>query len=226
LLSTGTLGGSAKWQQWLYRGKTRAYMRALNAETFSYSGARILNFGCGGGYFEDVWESLGAAPVAGIDLVESVIEGLRKKHPRRQYRYGDLARDANLLDGWSNFDLVTAIDVLYHIVDDADVQNVIARLSYSVRPGGLFLFTDRLTDLSPAPHVRFRSMSTWQPLLNCSGLTQIRVQPVFVAQNRPGLVARYAPLAAGLATYSLDAVLTVWARKWANNFVVICRKNS
>ena len=59
LRATGTLGAPLGWQKWLYRGKLRAYLRGLRTVGFSLNGCSALNFGCGHGYFEDAWESLG-----------------------------------------------------------------------------------------------------------------------------------------------------------------------
>ena len=53
LRATGTLGAPLGWQEWLYRGKVRAYLRGFRSVGFTLQGCSALNFGCGVGYFED-----------------------------------------------------------------------------------------------------------------------------------------------------------------------------
>jgi 2-polyprenyl-3-methyl-5-hydroxy-6-metoxy-1,4-benzoquinol methylase len=226
LVATGTLGAPATWQRWLYRGKVRAYVRAFDACGISVQGARVLDFGCGSGYFEDVWESLGAEYTAGIDLVEDVIETLRAVHPHRAYRAGDLAGNPALADDLGWFDVVTAIDVLYHIVDDRALERVIANLAQRLTETGSLLLTDALIQCEPARHVKFRPLRFWKEVLATNGLYVVHREPVFILQNRPGLVTRLAPSLAGALTYWADLPLGRLFPMSANNFALVCKRHS
>lgn len=224
LEATGTLRGPAAWQRWLYQGKLRAYKSALSKVGFSMSGTRTLNFGCGTGYFEDAWEAMGAVTTAGIDVVESVVAELQGRHPQRRYFCGNLASDPSLADMLGTYDFVTAIDVLYHIVSAEQLQRTIDMLLSRTERGGLFMFTDALRDFSPAPHVRFRSLSAWQRLLEDRGARIVHWQPVFVLQNRPGILSRAIPSTAGRFTYWADGILNRLPGAPANNYVLLCRR--
>lgn len=224
LRATGTLGAPASWQRWLYKGKMRAYLRGFGAVGFRLSGSRVLNFGCGNGYFEDQWESHGAALTSGIDIVEDVINDLRARFPDRIYRSGDLAEQPELLSGLGQFDMVTALDVLYHVVDDRAVERVVGRLSDCLSEQGWFLFTDALADSRPAQHVRFRGLGFWQSALRASRLEVVHREPVFILQNRPGRIAAIAPPLAGSLAYWGDSLLSRIAPHRANNFAIFCRR--
>lgn len=224
LAATGTLGGALPWQHWLYKGKLRAYGRMFARIGFGLKGKRALNFGCGAGYFEDHWERLGAAATAGIDIVPEAIAELQAAHPERKYVCGDLARNPALIDQWGSFDLVTAIDVVYHILDDADVETIFTALAARLAPQGYFLVTDALRDLQPAPHVRFRSQRQLAELLRAAGMRIVTREPVFVTQNRPSIFARLTPRLAGSACYYADALLTRMPRVGANNWALLCAK--
>lgn len=221
--ATGTLGPPLRWQHWLYRGKLRAYLRAYRAAGFTLNGRSVLDFGCGTGHFEDVWESLGAIHTAGIDLVEDVIRDLQVRYPHRTYLSGNLARDDALIARLGQFDLVTAIDVLYHIVDDGELERVVSGLARCLSVHGCLLFTDSLADHRPAAHVRFRSKQYWERLLSKHQLRIAHCEPVFVSQNRPSRLVRLAPSLAGAMAYWADSALTKLAPSLANNFAVLCR---
>jgi len=226
LRATGTLGAPVSWQRWLYRGKLRAYQRAFHAAGVSIEGARVLNFGCGHGYFENVWESLGAKHTAGIDLVEEVINVLSAQYPNRTYRAGNLADDADLIAGLGQFDLVTAIDVFYHVIDDAELERVISRLAETVQEGGCLFFTDALTDRQTAPHVKFRPIRFWKEVLSKYDFSLVHQEPVFVLQNRPTLLSRLAPRTTGAIAYWLDVPLTRLFPLRANNFALVARREA
>jgi 2-polyprenyl-6-hydroxyphenyl methylase/3-demethylubiquinone-9 3-methyltransferase len=116
------------WQRWLYRAKERAYRKLLARQNVSLDGARVLDFGCGTGFFEDLWESAGAREVAGIDIVPDAIAALAAAHPGRRYVCADLATDPSPLASLGSFNVVTAIDVLYHVIDDDALGRILDAL--------------------------------------------------------------------------------------------------
>jgi SAM-dependent methyltransferase len=224
LTGTGTSMMPEAWQRWLYRSKERAYRELLAESGVAVRGRAVLDFGCGTGYFEDVWERAGAAAVAGVDIVPETIARLSQRHPARRYVCADLARDASPLDALGRFDVVTAIDVLYHVVDDAAAERVIAALLGALAPGGAFLFTDALVDERPDTHVAFRSLAWWTDCLARHGARVVARQPVAVLHNRPSVFARKWPQLTGAAQYYADAVLRRIAARRANNWAVIARR--
>jgi SAM-dependent methyltransferase len=224
LRATGTLGAPVGWQEWLYKGKLRAYLRGFHTIGFSLRGCRALNFGCGTGYFEDAWESLGAGDTAGIDIVDDVIISLKASHPTRSYRAGDLANEPGLIADIGTFDLVTALDVFYHVLDDQALGRIVSTLSGCLAESGYFLFTDALVEATPAQHVKFRSYDYWEQMLRFNGLQIVHREPVFIVQNRPGRLARLAPRSLGALAYCVDLPLSRLVPERANNFAVFCTR--
>jgi len=225
LEGTGSLGGTRAWQYWLYRGKERAYRRLLSRHPDALRGAHVLNFGCGYGYFEDLWERWGAAEVFGIDIARNVIEANLERTPRRHYRAGDLSEDPELLADWPTADLVTAIDVAYHIVDDEKLEQVLAVLVGKIRPGGLFLVTDSpMAKTRAAKHVRFRSQEVWTKMLAKLELSIVDREPVFLLNNRSFPGRRRLPWLAGIIQHTLDYPALRLAPHRANNWAFLARK--
>ena len=122
----------------------RALLRALEDASVPLAGARVLDVGCGGGYFLHRLAEYGAGECHGIDLMESRIEGARARYPALGWHVG--SADALPFEDGS-FDLVTQFTCLSSIVDDA-VRTAAARemqrvagddgrvLSVDMRSGG------------------------------------------------------------------------------------------
>lgn len=224
LVGTGTSFMPEAWQRSLYQAKERAYAALLGRQGVALAGARVLDFGCGTGYFEDVWAGEGAAHLAGIDVVEGSIERLARAHPDRRYLCVDLAETPEGARALGEFDLVTAIDVLYHVVDDAALARVIGALAERMAPGGWLLFTDALRDARPAPHVRFRSAERWASVLGAHGLAVVDREPVAVLHNRRTLIGKLAPATTGAVQLRADATLRRVTPWLANNWAVLASR--
>jgi trans-aconitate methyltransferase len=227
LVGTGTSGAPIEWQRWMYRGKVRAQRELLARAGVSMSGRRVVNLGCGTGFFEDLWETWGAARADGIDLVPELVEELQRKYPRRAYLCADLSgAEAPDLGRFRGASVATMIDVAYHVVDDARLATTLDRLLPLVAPGGHFLFTDMLKSARPAVHVRFRALDEWEALLETRGFRVRHRVPVFVANNRVGRLVHAAPGLMGAVQHSADALLRRTVPLLANNWAVLATRAS
>jgi SAM-dependent methyltransferase len=221
---TGTIGAPLAWQRWLYRGKRRAYLKLLRRAGLDLPGKSVLDLGCGTGYFEDVWERLGAGAVSGIDVVPEAIERLRDAHPGRRYLCANLSVGEPDLSIFGRPDLITAIDVLYHIVDDDALIKALRRLTALLPKGGLFLFTDALREQETGAHVRFRSLNQWMQILPALGLACVDREPVFAINNHLTAAALDLPGPAGAVQHLLDLPVLRTMPCLANNWAVVARK--
>lgn len=212
------------WQAWLYRAKQRAYLALLERNGTSVLGQKILDFGCGSGFFEDLWQRKGAREVAGIDIAANAIERLRELHPERRYLCADLAAEQDVTEGMTPYDIVTAIDVLYHVVDDAQVTSVLGRLLPLVARGGAFVFSDALVEARPGEHVHFRRDTWWRETLAQHGFEIIDREPVAYVHNRPSVAARILPNTLGAAQYYADVLARRLLPGRANNWAVLARR--
>src|SRR5262249_57201065 len=82
----------------------RALLRAFTDAGVALSGARVLDVGCGYGYFLNRLREYGAGDCHGIDLIESRVAARRERHPALHLQVGT-ATDLPFDDG--EFDLVT-----------------------------------------------------------------------------------------------------------------------
>ena len=94
----------------------RALLQALEDAATPLAGARVLDVGCGSGYFLHRLSEYGAGECHGIDLLASRIETAREEYPGQEWHVGS-ASELPFEDG--SFELVTQFTCLSSILDDA-----------------------------------------------------------------------------------------------------------
>ncbi len=170
LRGTGHIGYSEAYNRWLYRAKGRVLRRALRGAKLP---ARALDIGCGVGWVVDRLLAWGAT-VEGCDVAEIAIERLRISRPSATFfvaRWGaeTLPRPDR------TYDVVTLLDVAYHVVDDREWVEGVRDAARILRPGGRMIVTDSFghADADAAPHVRFRSHRRWEATARAAGLVVV-----------------------------------------------------
>ncbi len=180
LRGTGQTGLSLAYNRACYALRREVLTRALAAEGFDPRGRRVLDVGCGTGFFTAYYLGRGAA-LTGIDIAPTSIETLSARHPGATFILGDVSEVP--LDG--TWDLVNAFDVLYHITDDARWERALAHLAGAVAPGGLLLLTDTFAEREGlAAHNRMRSLARHRAVLEPRGFALRDLKPTHVLLNR------------------------------------------
>ena len=120
----------------------RVLLRAFADAGVALAGARVLDVGCGSGYFLHRLREYGAGDCHGIDLMEPRIENARTRYPALKWHVGSASE---LPFGKAEFDLVTQFTCLSSIVEDetraaaAEEMRRVSRrwvLSLDMRRGG------------------------------------------------------------------------------------------
>ena len=155
LRGTGHICYSEGYNRWLYRAKARVLRRGLRGLPRP---ARALDIGSGSGWVVDQLLAWGA-DVEGCDVAEVAVERLRQTRPAATFFAAEWGK-APLPRPDSSFDLVTLLDVAYHVVDD-----------------------DQWAD--PAPHVRFRARTRWEDAARRAGLVPVAVMRYVSWLSRP-----------------------------------------
>jgi SAM-dependent methyltransferase len=161
------------------RAAERILRRALHSTP-----KRLLEAGVGVGAYEPLWRALGVDSWTGVDLAPTAVEDLRRRFPTGRFIAGDLTADV-LPEG--SFDLVTAIDVLYHVVDDAGFRRGLCELGRRVAPGGALLVSDIFADVPAVPggHVRRRPLAAYEEVLDPLALGLADREGVFAILGAP-----------------------------------------
>jgi SAM-dependent methyltransferase len=114
----------------------RALLNAFMDVGVRLTGARVLDIGCGTGYFLHRLQEYGAGECHGIDLMESRVEEGRRRYPTLELHVGS-ATELPFKAG--EFDLITQFTCLSSIVD-AEVRLTVAREMRRVSKGWLMSF--------------------------------------------------------------------------------------
>ena len=188
LAAVGYAGLGDGFNRQAYRLRRNAVLRLLRRRN-GFRPLRILEAAVGVGSYGPVWSRLGVERWLGFDLCEAAAEQCRKAHPNGQFLIDDLTtRDwAHPAIANEEFDLVTAIDVLYHLVDDRSFEAALQKLSSRVRAGtGYLLVSDVFVAAGRqiAPHVRRRSLAAYERILG-ERMSLVDREPVFSVLGDP-----------------------------------------
>jgi SAM-dependent methyltransferase len=207
LRGTGYVSYSPRYNRWMYRRKGRVLRAALGdvAET-----SPALDGGAGTGWA--VSELLKAgSEVEGCDITNIAVRRLRERFPAVAFFRCELGVDP-LPRADATYNLVTLLDVAYHITGDEQWARAVREPARVLRPGGALVVTDSFgaEDSGPEPHVRFRSAATWTATAAAVGLRLHGVRPLYRWLSRSRRGSRLVLLPDGLRggiEYALERVL-------------------
>jgi len=180
LRGTGETGLSLAYNRACYELRLEVLGRALREAGVDPRGKRVLDVGCGTGFFT-AWYLERGARVTGVDIAPTSVERLRASFPEATFLLADVSETGP--EG--PFDVVNAFDVLYHVVDDGRWEAAVRRLGEAVAPGGTLLVTDTFARLGAiAEHNRMRPLAEYRRVLEPLGFTLGRIRPTHVLLNR------------------------------------------
>ena len=109
--------------------------REVKARFNHFDGEKILDLGCGYGFYTDYFRSIGAE-VIGIDASEKMIEIARERYPRTEFSVMDITMP---LSYESNaFDMVFSNQVF---MDIENIEHIFAECKRILKPGGILYYS-------------------------------------------------------------------------------------
>lgn len=177
-------------------------------------GTEVLDLGCGIGRWSRRLAKRGAH-VIGVDLAPSMIEEARRRTERAslgdriEYRVGDL----RTLSLHRLFDLVLAVTVLQHILDDAGFARAAANVARHLAPRGRAVLLEaaptRSNDACNTAVFRARTEEQYVAAFRAAGLRVAGVTGVDPAPFKTRVLPRYRtmhPLAAKTVMFGATAL--------------------
>jgi len=150
------------------------------------SGKRILDVGSGTGFYLDFWKTYGPSGLEGMDITETASLRLRERFPELTIHHADIS--ARPLPALGPFDIVSAFDILFHIIDDDAFAAALTHMSELLNDNGYLILTAGYTDKvlpQSCDHYRARSESEYQRHFDRLGFEVITAEPMFVTMNSP-----------------------------------------
>lgn len=235
----------AAYNRWIYQRRVDVLNSLRNEAIKIDSDVRVLDLGCGSGFYESYWQSRGVRHLTGVDISAQNVATLQQTYPDYRFVESDLTKSTASIEGQQ--DIVTLFDVLYHIVDDAAVCRVLGFCCAHLAKNGRLLIHEQLVkrDYSLREHVKFRGRDRFVDMLHSQGLEIVQEIPLFVLLVPPvygnrlldlliagvyytaGLVFRAIPSAGSLAgrvAYAIDARLLKRGILTPNNSLYIVRR--
>jgi SAM-dependent methyltransferase len=186
LADVGFRGLGKSYNAWLYRVRRRVFMRLMRAQRLNFPVLDVLDVGSGTGFYLDCLTELGVHNLVGCDIASFVVGSLTEKYPAHEFIQLDIGGNIERLK-LRRFDIISAFDVLFHIVDDSGYERAIHNISALLKPGGLFVFSENFLrgHTVRAEHQVSRPLEEIEHLLEEAGFDIEERWPMFYLMNYP-----------------------------------------
>lgn len=136
----GSLLYGRSFNLWRYRVRTHVFRRLVRRLALVPERLDVLDVGCGTGFYMGRWKALGVRSISGLDISECAIARLAAEHPTATLYRADIGVSSPLPD--EAFDVITALDVLVHLVDDELYRSALLNLHRALKADGWLLYSD------------------------------------------------------------------------------------
>ena len=104
-----------------------------------FKGKRVLEIGCGTGFYTDIIAELGPpASFRGLDVTDVNFDTIAERHPTFSFVKGNATEPIDL---GGVFDVIVMIDVIHHVVADREFHALLSNVRKWMAPDGVFLIT-------------------------------------------------------------------------------------
>lgn len=143
---------------------------------------RVLDIGCGSGFYTGYWSALGVKNYVGLDISHATIKHLSGQYLDYEFVCADVTDEQlESLPDLAQFDVVTVFDVFYHIVDDKRFANAVRNIGLLTGESGIVLIMDQLCSdrYQLSKHVVYRARQGYLGLFNQFGLDLVDNELLF-----------------------------------------------
>ena len=242
--SVGCVGMGKGYNLWLYRVRRKVFFRIVASLDIDFRQANVIDIGSGTGFYIERWKEVGVKKMVGTDITQVSVRNLQRKYPSDQFYQVDIGDPKVILPQQGQYDVVSAFDILFHIVDDEHYRKAIQNIYGLLRPGGWFIFSDNFLHhgTERAQNQVSRSLEDITGILMEIGFRVVRRTPMFILMNDPvdqpclffkwawiifaALVHKMNFLGEiyGVVLYPWELFLTKYLKESPTTEIMICRK--
>lgn len=135
LQGSGDEGFSEAENREMYRRAAASLLELGRREGIAWAGLRVLDIGCGTGYYTGILRDQGIGSYTGVDVTDVLFEEHRKSFPG--YRFITADATAERLDG--KYDVILMLDVIQNIVTPEKFAFAMENVKEALADGGIFL---------------------------------------------------------------------------------------
>ncbi|MCE9628130.1 MAG: class I SAM-dependent methyltransferase [Candidatus Eisenbacteria bacterium] len=223
LRGTGETGLSLAYNKACYQLRADVLTGALQRAGMAPNNRRVLDIGCGTGFWTDYYVSRGAH-YTGVDIAQVSVDRLAQRYTEQRFVRADVSEGVP----GGPYDVINVFDVLYHITDDAKWQAALQHLAAALAPGGVLLVTDVFSQRPQlADHNVMRPLSRYLGVLEGAGLVREQFVPTHVLLNRHLGTWRFLNRWPGLLLVLDRTLLALGAgHDDAANKLLVCRRKA
>jgi SAM-dependent methyltransferase len=191
LVGVGVTALGPGFNRWAYRARAARFRAAATPLLEAGPRGPVADIGAGSGFYLDQWRQLGAGPIAATDLTAIAVQRLRERFPEVDVARMDISDPEALPKSGlapGGYALVSAMDLLFHILDEDGYRAAFENLSALLAPGGHLVLTE---DMIRGRRARRRQVKVTRPARRvrrtwrAAGLEEVSVEPLFALMNFP-----------------------------------------
>lgn len=135
LKGAGNVNLSEEKNAMMYAESAKIFINLCKKEGIDFSRIKVLEIGCGTGFYTELLYKLGARDYTGIDITDVLFDSLRKKFPQFKFLKSDIT-SAKIEEG---FDVIVMMNVIEHIVKDSKLIVAMENVKHCLSEGGVFI---------------------------------------------------------------------------------------
>jgi SAM-dependent methyltransferase len=221
---------------WRYRVRRKVFRRLVRRMGLEPANLAVLDVGSGTGFYVEQWQALGVKSLAGLDISDWAVEQLRQAYPNEKFYRADISALPSPLPVEA-FDVITAMDVLVHVVDDAAYLRALNNLCQALKTGGYLLYSDTFfhgCDKQFEDYWKGRSLSFVTPAMQTCGFEVVSRVPMSVLMSAPtdtrhrGMNERIwdaVIITPGALLYPFELLLVSTLKESPAIEIMVCRKS-
>ena len=242
LKGVGYLRLGQAYNGWLYRLRGQIFLQTVRQLKLDLPGQTVLDIGSGTGFYIERWLELRVRRLSGMDITRAAVEALRRKYPQLNFYQADISQNLGQ-EHRHRYDLVSIMDVLFHIIDDQDYRLALQNLAACLTTDGWLILSENFLhgEQHAGEHQVSRRLEEIENWLDDAGLEIVSRRPMFYWMNAPldsrgpllkifwkglaWLVARGEIFGylAGVLLYPLERLSLRLAREGPSTEIMVCR---
>ena len=142
LRGAGDASLSREENERMYAAARETFLALCRRDSISLATARVLEIGCGTGFYTGILRDSGVTEYHGVDITDALFPALREEFPDFEFRQRDVTEHP--LDG--TYDLVAMIDVTQHITTPEKFSFAMQNIRDHLGESGTFIVTSWLDE--------------------------------------------------------------------------------
>ena len=186
LTTVGFIGLGLSFNYWMYKVREKIVQGIIEKRFDNFHAKKILDVGSGSGFYPKLFLKLGAKDITASDFSTRALSHLRKKIKKIKFLELDITKTIPK-NHLGKYDIVSAFDILYHIVDDKKYVRAIKNISQLLKTDGLFIFTENMIESKTQRDLQqvSRERKIIMKFLKAAGFKVKTVHPIFILMNTP-----------------------------------------